>query len=275
MAFTEKDMQAQEEQLSALKDELSRLNQKFDAQLKGMGLTEDDLKQQEAMTPEVEALVAKAKEEAKRAGEARKAQASLDNRPSGKAPGAGRRGVVRLQPSIVKGNIMSQISGVGNSGSVGGVDSLGTCTSVNFIFAKLQMELAASAKDSALGYIDQIEQAQKDQKEIADMLQQCRQLQADAKTSGGCTTMPDNIVKFMDKNGLAYDKTGNDTLHNKDEWDVAIQSLQAYQEQIGTDIQTQMVYVQDFMGQYNSYTQGANSAIQSGMQTLTAVARGQ
>ena len=40
-----------------------------------MGLTEDDLKQQEAMTPEVEALVAKAKEEAKRAGEARKAQA--------------------------------------------------------------------------------------------------------------------------------------------------------------------------------------------------------
>ena len=88
MAFTEKDMQAQEEQLSALKDELSRLNQKFDAQLKGMGLT--------AMTPEVEALVAKAKEEAKRAGEARKAQASLDNRPSGKAPGAGRRGVVRL-----------------------------------------------------------------------------------------------------------------------------------------------------------------------------------
>ena len=88
MAFTEKDMQAQEEQLNALKDELSRLNQKFDAQLKGMGLTEDDLKQQEAMTPEVEALVAKAKEEAKRA--------SLDNRPSGKAPGAGRRGVVRL-----------------------------------------------------------------------------------------------------------------------------------------------------------------------------------
>ena len=75
MAFTEKDMQAQEEQLSALKDELSRLNQKFDAQLKGMGLTEDDLKQQEAMTPEVEALVAKAKEGAKRAGEARKAQA--------------------------------------------------------------------------------------------------------------------------------------------------------------------------------------------------------
>ena len=57
---------------------------------------------------------------------------------------------------------MSQgIGGVGGSGSVSGVGSLGTCTSVNFIFAKLQMELAASAKDSALGYIKQIESAQK------------------------------------------------------------------------------------------------------------------
>ena len=156
---------------------------------------------------------------------------------------------------------MSQgIGGVGGSGSVSGVGSLGTCTSVNFIFAKLQMELAASAKDSALGYIKQIEGAQAEQKEVADMLQRCRELQNQAKDSGGCTEMPADV---------------RDSLHNKDEWDVAIQSLQAYQETIGTDIQTKMVYVQDFMGQYNSYTQGANSAIQSGMQTLTAVARGQ
>ena len=66
---------------------------------------------------------------------------------------------------------MSQgIGGVGGSGSVSGVGSLGTCTSVNFIFAKLQMELAASAKDSALGYIKQIEGAQAEQKEVADMM---------------------------------------------------------------------------------------------------------
>ena len=74
----------------------------------------------------------------------------------------------------------------------------------------------------------------------------------------------------MNDHKLAY-STGS----SKDDFDVAIQSLQAYQESKGTGIQTQMVYVQDFMGQYNSYTQGANSAIQSGMQTLTSVARGQ
>ena len=65
---------------------------------------------------------------------------------------------------------MDPVSGNSGSGSVSSVGSLGTCTSVNFIFAKLQMELAASAKDSALGYIKQIEGAQAEQKEVADML---------------------------------------------------------------------------------------------------------
>ena len=179
---------------------------------------------------------------------------------------------------------MSQgVGGVGGSGSISGVGSLGTCTSVNFVFAKLQMELAASAKDSALGYIKQIEGAQAEQKEVADMLQRCRELQNQAKDSGGCTEMPADVRAFMDKNNLTYDLTTGgvkdptkataDSLHNKDEWDVAIQSLQAYQETIGTDIQTKMVYVQDFMGQYSSYTQGANSAIQSGKRRrATAVA---
>ena len=157
---------------------------------------------------------------------------------------------------------MDPVSGNSGSGSVSSVGSLGTCTSVNFIFAKLQMELAASAKDSALGYIKQIEGAQAEQKEVADMLQRCRELQNQAKDSGGCTEMPADVREFMDKNNLTYDlTTGGVSKPTK--------------ETIGTDIQTKMVYVQDFMGQYNSYTQGANSAIQSGMQTLTAVARGQ
>ena len=167
------------------------------------------------------------------------------------------------------------VSGAGSSGSVSSVGSLGTCTSVNFLFAKLQMELAATAKVAARDHISQIEKANAEQKEVADMLQRCRELQNQADRSGECTNMPADVQAYMDKNGLAYDKTGNDNIHNKDEWDVAIQSLQAHQETIGTDTQTEMVYVQDFMGQYNSYTQGANSAIQSGMQTLTAVARGQ
>ena len=177
------------------------------------------------------------------------------------------------------------VGGAGSSGSVSSVGSLGTSTSINFIFAKLQMELAATAKVAARGHITQIATANADQKKVADMLQRCRKLQEQAKDSGGCTEMPDDIRKYMDANGLTYSLTTKgvdkpttetaDSKHNKDEWDVAIQSLQAHQETLGTDVQTEMVYVQDFMGQYNSFTQGANSVIQSALQTLTAVSRGQ
>ena len=181
---------------------------------------------------------------------------------------------------------MSQgIGEVGSSGNVSSVGSLGPITSINFIFAKLQMELAATSKEAARDHITQVEKANADQKKVADMLQQCRKLQEQAKSSDDTTKMPDDIRKYMDEHGLTYSMETKgvdepttetaDSWHNKDEWDVAIQSLQAHQETLGTDVQTEMVYVQDFMGQYNSFTQGANSAIQSAMQTLTNVARGQ
>jgi hypothetical protein len=36
-----------------------------------------------------------------------------------------------------------------------------------------------------------------------------------------------------------------------------------------------MVYLQDFIGQYNSFLQGANTAISNANQVLTNIARGQ
>ena len=69
--------------------------------------------------------------------------------------------------------------------------------------------------------------------------------------------------------------TGNDLANNADEWDYNLKSLTNYQEQIGNKTQTLMVYLQDFIGQYNSYLQGANTQIANANQTLTNLARGQ
>ena len=57
--------------------------------------------------------------------------------------------------------------------------------------------------------------------------------------------------------------------------DYNLKSLTNYQEQIGNKTQTLMVYLQDFIGQYNSYLQGANTQISNANQTLTSLARGQ
>lgn len=61
---------------------------------------------------------------------------------------------------------------------------------------------------------------------------------------------------------------------NDDDLNGWIASLEATQEEIGTDIQQEMVFIQDYMGQYNSYTQGASSAISEANDTLKTVARG-
>ena len=150
-----------------------------------------------------------------------------------------------------------------------------SAVSLQLRFAQLQMALAETAKQGALDYMDEIEKIQAEQQEVADMLNQARQLQADAKSGGdkAQTTMPKEMAAYMDANGLAYDKTGGDLNMTADEWEVAITSLKAQQDQLGTNTQQMMVYIQDFMGQYNSYLQGANSSVQQSNQTLAELAR--
>ncbi len=58
---------------------------------------------------------------------------------------------------------------------------------------------------------------------------------------------------------------------DKEAWDYTIKSLTNYQEQLGTETQTDMVYLQDLMGQYNSFLQGANKAATDSNQTLQSI----
>ena len=87
--------------------------------------------------------------------------------------------------------------------------------------------------------------------------------------------MPQELVDYMDKNGLSYPNEDKDYILGEEEWDYALKSLTNYQETIGNKTQTLMVYLQDFIGQYNSYLQGANTQIANANQTLTSLARGQ
>ena len=158
---------------------------------------------------------------------------------------------------------------------------LGPTDSIQFAFAKLQLAQAQICKNSATEYMKQIENVQKEQEEVAEMISQARKLQNDCKTKqGNCSwdkeasIMPKEMADWMDQRGLAYDKTGNDLVNNYDEWTFNIESLTNYQESISNQTQTLMVYLQDFISQYNSYLQGANSAISNASQVLTAVATG-
>lgn len=98
MAFSDKDLHAQEQQIQMLSEELSRLNTQFDAQLKGLGVSENDLLAtlDTELSPELHKMMSESQDKAKREGSARAAQAAPAPSTGAKAPGTGRRGVVRL-----------------------------------------------------------------------------------------------------------------------------------------------------------------------------------
>lgn len=95
MAFTQKDLERQQEALAALQEEFSRLQAQEDALRKDLKLPDDGKPFDMASVPqELRAEVEKAMDEAARAGKARAAQhAPASASHSG---GAMRRGAVRV-----------------------------------------------------------------------------------------------------------------------------------------------------------------------------------
>lgn len=152
---------------------------------------------------------------------------------------------------------------------------LGPTSSLQMMMAKLQLANAMICKSQAEQQMEQIKKTQEEQKTLAQYISDARDLQQKAADTGKCTTMPEEMETWMKQRGLSINTAGNsDRLHNKDEWAYNIESLTNYQQTINNDTQTMMVYLQDFIGQYNSYLQGANSAVQQGNQTLQAIATG-
>ena len=163
---------------------------------------------------------------------------------------------------------------------VGGALLENTGRSPQLAFALLQMELAKSNKEAAMQGIKEIEAVQAKKAEMAEYLNQAREYRSSSerytKDAGGQPYTSKEFNNYIEKElGLSVPNTPKDTEKNKAEWDTLIAQIQTKMDTVGADIQTKMVQLQDYMGQYNSYMQGANSAISTSNQTLSALARGQ
>lgn len=157
---------------------------------------------------------------------------------------------------------------VGNNLGVDDLSDLGS-GSVQLMFAKLQLRQSSLSKERAVDYMNKIKGIQELQKECAEWISKARALKQQAGDKGD-VTMPPEMKAFFEKHGLVAGKGGK-----KDDWTESITSLTNFQESIGNETQTHMVYLQDFIGQYNSFLQGANSAIATANQVMTNIARGQ
>ena len=172
---------------------------------------------------------------------------------------------------------MSQVNGTTSSQSVFGTFS--ASGSPQMALAMLQMELAKTNKDQAMSGIKEIENEQAKKKELADVLNQAREYKGSSsnytKQAGGQPYTSKDFNEKVEGMGLSVPDKAGDKEGNDKNWDKLIAQLQTKMDTMGANIQTQMVQLQDFMGQYNSYVQGANSAISQSNQVLTSLAKGQ
>ena len=134
--------------------------------------------------------------------------------------------------------------------------------SIQLMFAKLQLAQAQLCKDSANSCMQQLQGLQEEQTLTADTLEKMRQLQAE-----GATKMPEDMLSFMRDRGLDYCEP-----KDFDCWVYNIESLTVYQDGLASQTQSLMVNLQDFIGQYNSYLQGASNSVNSASDTLAAIA---
>ena len=158
-------------------------------------------------------------------------------------------------------------------GTMNNIDS--SSESLALMFARLNLQQSQQAHNAAMDGINQIKDMQEKQKEAATYIGKARSLQNEAKIQNKSTTMLEDMVTYFKAHDLHYDTSGNDYTHTFEQWEVAIQSLSQYQEMLGMKTQQLMIVIQDYMGQYNAYMQGANTAIQRGNETLRNLARGQ
>ncbi len=185
---------------------------------------------------------------------------------------------------------MTQVTGPQSLSQIMADMDLGPAGGIQMMFAKLQMAQSQICKNQANDYMKQIQDIQAEQKACASMIEKARDLQNKGKNGQGvgvvsisgtttqgkdCYPMPQELVDFMNERKLSFPNSDGDYILGKDEWDYTLKSLTNYQEQVGSKTQTLMVYLQDFIGQYNSFLQGANTAISNANQVLTNIARGQ
>ena len=135
--------------------------------------------------------------------------------------------------------------------------------SLDFVYAMLLMKLSGADKDAAMSKIADIKAIRQKSSEIADAINTLRNVRLtgfnkDDIKSGEKSTVKDICQKWDLK---CPDKP------IKDDIDVMITSLKTKSEELTAGIQQEMVFIQDFMGQYSSKTQGASTVLNQGLET--------
>ncbi len=172
---------------------------------------------------------------------------------------------------------INNVNNVSNANPTGSLES--SNKSIQMQFAELQMTLAQDRKADAANIIKNIKEKQNLSKRYAELIKNLRGAYTNPKDGSSENKARKAAIQQYKSEFMALGGSGN-YFDTKDKeftptvLDKMVNDLQTLQDTVGSDIQQQMIYVQDYIGQYNAYMQGANTAINNANQTLTSLARG-
>lgn len=149
----------------------------------------------------------------------------------------------------------------------------GTTGNPTYSFAYLQSLLATSYRKTSNEQMDELSKIQAFQKEASLKIAEFEKKKADA--GSGSAQMTADQVKWCVDNGISLPRgvTTGPASFNSGEWGTIVKNTQSAIDAKGAFTQQLMVLIQESVGQYNAYTQGASSSINGLNEAIKYMAR--
>jgi len=117
---------------------------------------------------------------------------------------------------------------------------------------------------------------QSKQSELAQarqLLAKMKELQDKAGDDDDCSEMPADMAQWLDNHGVDYDRTGNDLWHNKNEWNINIEHLNAWIQNYNSSIELDMLQIQSLMNKRNQSLEMASNIMKKSTEAKEAILR--
>ena len=137
---------------------------------------------------------------------------------------------------------------------------------------KVATEYVQSYKTAIEKYIDAINKKHSLIEQGGYYLSQMQQHKINAeRNSQGYTHMPGGMKGFLDKHGINYDKTGNDTKQNPKEWQVNIEYLNNWIKGRSNEVETDVIKLNDIINKQNQLLQSSTTILKKAHEVLESL----
>ena len=132
-----------------------------------------------------------------------------------------------------------------------------------FVQNSEQMEgIASDQAESAQSKLDDIKEARHWVDQAKECKLKAKENKGDSGSNGNCQSMSTDMQKYFKKHKIKWDETGKDTVHNSDEWQVNIDNLQTYENDLSDTQDLKMLKVKSAANKYSESVQAANKFLQ-------------